>query len=155
MKKKIFCLLLSILLLSSSSCQRTDKEMESDHLEAAINAVDMENIIKWVVILPGLGCKGCIQEGEAFMQEYVENREILFVLTKIESRKILEKKIELTIKDHPNILVDRNNSFVVPTQHNIYPCIVQLENGKLKAHGFQSPTTSLAFKKLKNQIGFN
>jgi hypothetical protein len=141
--------------LSSTSCQKSDKEIESHFLESAIEAADTENKYNWLVILPGLGCTGCIQEAEAFMQENVENREILFVLTKIQSLKILEKKIELKIENHPNILVDRSNSFVVPTRHNIYPCIIQLENGKLKMHGFQSPETSQAFEKLRNQIEYN
>ena len=136
----------------SVSCKKTDKEKERDHLTYTIDGLGLGKGTDWVIILPGLGCKGCIQEAEDFMGKHVKNRKLLFVLTNTESLKILQKKIGIQIKEHPNILVDRKNEFNVPTDNSIYPCIVELTGGEVRAHEFQSPKNGRAFEKLKSRI---
>ncbi|MFS4456928.1 hypothetical protein ACKWB9_12475 [Maribacter sp. 2304DJ31-5] len=151
MKNKYNILFLFAILLIGS-CKQKDKEIEANHISDSIEKIKISPNYKWLVILPGLGCHGCIQEGEAFMQEYVDNKDILFVLTKIESLKILQKKININIKEHNNIYIDRGRLFDLPTDNAIYPCIVELNEGKLRSHGFQSPVSSDAFEKLKARI---
>jgi len=75
--------------------------------------------------------------------------QIIFVLIKISLLKILQQKINIDIKEHPNIYVDRDNVFNISADNTIYPCIIQLQNGKIMAHEFQSPKNGLAFQKLK------
>lgn len=141
-----------LLLILVESCKKDNKKVEAEFFASSITKTHIKDSVKWIVILPGLGCTGCIQEAELFMQENVGNKEILFVLTKIESLKILQKKINITIKEHSNIYIDRERIFDIPTYNTIYPCIVQLEGGKIKTHEFQSPKNSTAFRNLKKQL---
>jgi hypothetical protein len=152
--KKYLNLLLMIFLIVcvTISCKKSVKEIESIYLKDAISKIKVNASIKWVVILPGLGCDGCIQEGEAFMKENIGNLEVLFILSKISSLKILEQKTGIKISEHHNIYIDRGNDFNIPTDNNIYPCIIQLVNNKVSKHEFQCPRNSQAFRKLKNLI---
>lgn len=149
MKNKI---LLILSLLFMVSCNKSEKEIERDFLSEAIKPITANKNFNWVVILPGVGCNGCIQEGEFFMKENIDNKEILFILTKTESLKILQSKLEINIKDYPNVYVDAKESFSVPSDNWIYPCLVKIENGKVNMHSFQSPNDRQAFEKLKEQI---
>jgi hypothetical protein len=152
-KKYLYLLVMTIFILfSSSSCKTSVKESESAFLTNAISKIKSEDNFKWIVILPGLGCEGCIQEGEAFMKKYITNTDVLFVLTNISSLKLLEQKIDIKLKEHPNIYIDRENGFSIPTDNSIYPCIIQIKNGKIISHEFQCPKNGLAFSKLKNLI---
>ena len=155
MKIRQHLLTLSIIftiLTINLSCNKSLKEVENEYLTSIVVKLKIGNNIKWVVVLPGLGCHGCIQEGEAFMKDYINNKEILFVLTKISSLKILQQKLNLKIKDHLNIYIDESNNFSIPSENTIYPCIAQIEDGKVKMHEFQSPKNGLAFRNLKKLI---
>jgi hypothetical protein len=103
------------------------------------------------LVLPGLGCHGCIQEAEVFMQQYITDRRILFVMTKISSLKILQQKTEVRLEKHPNIYVDRENQFDIPTDNRIYPCVVYMKDGKVDDYSFQRPGND-AFHVLENVI---
>ena len=152
MKNRYTIIIIMLLVSIMISCNKTENEIESSYLENSVEKLSLDPIVKWIVILPGLGCHGCIQEGEVFMQEHVNNKNILFVLTNIESLKILQKKTGVNIKEHSNIYVDRNAEFNVPTDNSIYPCIIQIVNGKLKGHQFQSPKNGTAFDALKSHL---
>lgn len=150
MQKKIIYVALLISVLSS--CVKSDEKKELEFFSEEIQNLALENTYDWIVILPSLGCKGCIQEAELFMQNNVNNKKILFVLTKIESLKVLQKKIGFNIGEHTNILLDRMDKLVVPTDNSIYPCILKLMDGVVVSHGFQSPRNSEAFYELKQRI---
>ena len=96
--------------------------------------------------MPGLGCNGCIQEAEAFMKTHVTDKRILFVLTNLSSLKILQLKIGIKIDEHDNILVDKNGLFEITTNNRIYPCIIEMKEGKVVSHSFQSPRNEAFFK---------
>ncbi len=140
-----------ILLLSLFTfCKESTNEIEKRYLQKAVYG--LTDNVSWIVILPGLGCNGCIQEGEIFMRDNIKKTEVLFVLTKISSLKILEQKTGIKLKEHTNILIDRENKFSVPTDNGIYPCIIKINDNKIDTHEFQCPKNSMAFRKLKNQI---
>jgi hypothetical protein len=86
------------------------------------------------------------------MKENVQNDKIFFVLTSVESLKILQEKIGIRVSDHKNVYIDANNSFNIGTNNAIYPCIVHLENGTIKEHEFQSPNNGQAFASLQSRI---
>lgn len=140
------------LFIALFSCKKEEKEIEHDYLETTIKKFNVKNNIKWVIVLPGLGCQGCIQEGEAFMKENISNKDALFILTKIESFKILQNKLDIKLNDHPNVIIDKKNDFQFPTDNGVYPCIIMLNNGEIKGHTFQSPKNGTAFENLKKQI---
>lgn len=151
-KKNLFIIGIFLsLLIVNTSCKKSDKEIEVENLVTAIKESKIKGDFKWIVLLPGLGCNGCIQEGEAFMRDNI-HFDILFVLTKISSLKILQQKTGIKLKEHSNIYIDKENIFDLPTENSIYPCIIQLENGKIIDHEFQSPRNGAAFRKLKKLV---
>ncbi|MCF8716346.1 hypothetical protein JM658_16065 [Joostella atrarenae] len=141
-----------IFIILVCSCEEGEKEIEKNQFSTALTEIELKPSTDWVVVLPGLGCKGCIQEGEIFMKENINNDHIKFILTKIESLKILQKKIGVNLDDYHNIYLDKDNSFEVTTNNTIYPCIIKMEDNQYIDHEFQSPENSLAFDKLKAQI---
>jgi len=144
-------LICTVLFCVLTACRQDSEKIEMKHLENAIKETIADNKYQWVVILPGLGCHGCIQEGEFFMSEHITDNRILFVLTKISSLKILQQKMDIRIDEHSNIFVDRNNIFTIPTDNRIYPCVVRLKEGKISDHSFQSPQNA-AFYQLEQQL---
>jgi hypothetical protein len=132
--------------------QDSKSESESTAILTGMERAKIANTNEWIVILPGLGCPGCIQEGEAFMQQFIDSTKVFFVLTKIESLKILQQKIGKSLKDRKNVYIDKQGIFDIPTDNSIYPCIVQLKDGKIVKHQFQSPENSQAFEWLKIQL---
>ncbi len=149
MKKIGLLVLINALFLCS--CQKGQNEIEREYIATALESINFPNGVKWVVILPGLGCHGCIQEGEAFMREYINNREILFILTKVESLKILEHKIGIKLSDHSNIIIDNDEEINIPSNNSVYPCVIHISERSIKSHEFQSPENN-AFEKLKSQV---
>lgn len=147
-----FTVIIILILSLSVACKKNEKDIEQEHLSSAIDKIDVDNNVNWIVVLPGLGCHGCIQVAEAFMKDNIENKEILFVLTKISSLKILQQKIGVQVKEHPNVYIDREDIFAIPTDNSHYPCIIRLKNKKIDMHMFQSPDNKQAFSNLKAQI---
>lgn len=133
------------LFLLFSSCGDNELKKETEFLTNAINQVPIDNHYKWIVILPGLGCHGCIQEGEYFLKNHIENNEIFYVLLKTPSLKILQQKTEVNLLNRQNVLIDKEFIFNIPTQNNIYPCVVTLKEGKVVKHSFQSPETTALY----------
>lgn len=133
------------LFLLFSSCGDNDTKKEMEFLTNAINQVPIDDHYKWIVILPGIGCRGCIQEGEYFLKSHIENNEILFVLLKTPSLKILQQKTRVNLNDRQNVLIDKKLIFNIPTQNNIYPCVVSLKDGRIVSHSFQSPGTTALY----------
>jgi len=150
-------LLLAAFVLFGITCVNKNHKREQTNPErdALLAAIDKSKIntsnYDWVVILPELGCHGCIREAEIFMQENVNNDSILFVLTKVESLKILQHKIGVNLREHKNIYVDSDNLFVVPNENAIYPCVIRLQRGKATEYFFQAPGGP-AFDRLREQI---
>jgi hypothetical protein len=147
MKRELIVWLISIFFVTIS-CQKSPEKIEQEYLAKAMEQSGVNHSYQWVVVLPGMGCHGCIQEGEFFMKKFIDNKEILFVLTKLSSLKILQQKLGFTIADHSNVYIDKNNTFDLPTDNRMYPCIVQLKDGKVVKHTFQSPQTN-AFAQLR------
>jgi len=155
MKTKIICSTALVLFFTISSCyQKNEQEAEKDYITDLLKHIHLADNVHWVVLLPGLGCHGCIQEGEQFMKDNVNNRDIYFVLTRIESLKILQNKIGIELKNQPNIYADKDNRINIPGDHNIYPCIVQLNKGDIKTYEFQSPENGQAFANLQARLEF-
>lgn len=134
------------------SCNNKSNKIEEDFLLNSINNLDLDSNYEWIVVLPGLGCHGCIDVAEAFVKEYIVREDILFVLTKIDSLKILQQKLDIDINDYSNIYIDKEGLFDIPTDNTIYPYIIKLENRKLITYEFQSPKNSTAFNILKRKL---
>lgn len=144
-----------VILFLSAACKKTEKGIEEEYLTSAIEKIELDNNTNWIVVLPGLGCPGCIQVAEAFMKDNIDNKEIQFVLTRLSSLKILQQKIGVQLMEQSNVYIDRNDIFAIPTDNWNYPCIIRLKNKKIDMYMFQSPKNEEAFDELKTQLKNN
>lgn len=148
MNRFIIYIVLSFFFMFS--CKNASDTKEFMFLSNSIEQISVSKDFEWLVILPGTGCHGCIQEGEYFMKQNIDDKKILFVLTKTSSLKILQQKIEVKLSEHSNVYIDRENIFDIPTKNAIYPCLVKLENGRIAKIEFQSPDNA-AFHNMKKK----
>lgn len=153
MKRNIIGLTLLFIIISGLpfSCKTGNTELEREHIESVLGNLNVSEGIKWVVVLPGLGCHGCIQEGEAFLREHIVNEKIFLVLTNIESLKILQNKLGIEVDMSCSVYVDWDDEFLLSTENMVYPCIIHLKNGRYESHEFQAPGNN-AFEKLATLI---
>ncbi|MDR2909957.1 MAG: hypothetical protein LBV47_01115 [Bacteroidales bacterium] len=142
---------LVVFMIVAVSCEKSPEKVEATSFAQAVEQIKVDGKYKWIAVLPGLGCHGCIQEAEAFMSGHVADERILFVLTKVSSLKILQQKTGINFDEHTNIFVDRDNLFQISTNNAIYPCVIQLNNGEYLKHSFQNPSNE-AFRQLREQL---
>ncbi|WP_396603272.1 hypothetical protein [Algibacter sp. R77976] len=136
-----------------TSCNKTKKKGDFTDIKQFVQKFDQNlDQYNWIVVLPGLGCKGCIKQAEMFMKNNIDKEEVLFVLTNVESLKTLQNKIGIKLKEHSNVYIDKEEDFIILSDNSIYPCIISLENAKVKDYQFQSPDNGEAFAKLSTQI---
>ena len=128
------------LLILIAGCQRNTGKREIVIYKKAIEQIKIDNKYQWIVVLPGLGCHGCIQEAEVFMKNNIDEERILFVLTKISSLKILQQKMDVRFDERKNIFVDREDLFAINTKNSIYPCVIQVQNGTMRSYWYQKPS---------------
>jgi len=140
-----------IVLILTVGCKQNQSKREVETYRKAFEQIIVDSRYQWIVVLPGLGCNGCIQEAEVFMKNHIDDERILFVLTKISSLKILQQKTGIRIDEHTNVFVDRKNLFIIPTNNAIYPCVIQLRNGKIFTHAYQKPSNP-ALWQLKEKL---
>ena len=140
MKKSVIIYLLCIMYMCGSC--KNEEHREREYLNDVLAEYPQLTKYSWLIIIPGAGCNGCIQESEYFLKKYVSEKSLCFVLTNISSIKILQQKTSVKIKEHPNVYVDRDNVFLLPTNNSIYPCIAEVRNGIVVSVEFQSPQTS-------------
>ena len=143
---KIIIKYLPLLMILLTGCQQNQGKKEIEIYSKAIEEIKVDSQYQWIVVLPGLGCNGCIQEAEVFMKNNIDDERILFVLTKISSLKILQQKTGVRIDEHTNIHVDRDDLFNITTNNAIYPCVIQLRNGKIFTHSYQKPSNAALWK---------
>ena len=143
--------ILIIFIFSMTACQQNTETIEKEYLKSAIKEANFEGNYQWIVVLPGLGCHGCIQGAEVFMKDFITDKRVLFVLTKVTSIKILQQKIDIRINEHSNIFVDRDNLFDIPTDNRIYPFVIHLKDGKVLKHSFQNPQNDALYQ-LEQQL---
>lgn len=125
-------LLLFLLVFSVSSCSVNEKQ----YAEKVLYNLHKDNIdmklYTHIVIIPNVGCGGCISEAEHFFQENKEEN-ILFVFTKVRSLKELRlqhgEKLE-----RKNVLIDKHQRYASEKEEiNIYPIIIDIrEKGRGK-----------------------
>lgn len=149
----LICLTLVSVFLTCTSCNELKSpNVEERYIHDFLRKITLPSGTEWVIILPGLGCHGCIQEGEAFMKDNINKKGVFFVLTSVESLKMLQRKINIDIKKQKNVYVDIDNMFQMPSNNRIYPCIVRLDGGEVQECQFQSPKNSQAFHSLESRL---
>ncbi|NVK42045.1 MAG: hypothetical protein HWE39_12440 [Oceanospirillaceae bacterium] len=83
-----------------------------------------------LLIIPDIGCSGCIYQAKQFLADHIDTPKIRFVVTSITSKKDIEFKFE-QLKDRVDkVLFDYNNRFIDQKIVEFYPRIIQFSFGK-------------------------
>jgi hypothetical protein len=104
-----------------------------DFLATKRDLSKLENISE-IIIIPSVGCSGCITEAENKLKNHILSGKVdkLFILTEIRSMKITKAKLTYQVLNSQNIILDNNsilgNSSVFSS---IYPTTITLEKGKI------------------------
>ena len=112
------------------------------------------NSISYIVILPNTGCAGCITGVEDFaITNASKYPNILFVFTKIVSKKTLKNKLGTDFLALKNVYLDTENEWagVIAGKNEIYPNILKYSNGKLVKIRYQSPKDTDVIRDLLNK----
>lgn len=105
---------------------------------ASADYLDKDNF-KYIVIIPGAGCAGCISYVEDFYTRYNKEKSIYYVFTNIVSQKILKNKVLI---NESNTFCDVENKVMdfYPADMKIYPCVLELNSGEVENVYYQSPS---------------
>lgn len=82
-----------------------------------------------IVIIPRMGCHSCIGEADSFFEENKDNKDYLFIFTKLVSEKQL--RIELGAEEllRANVKIDKLNLFHFPKfVESEYPLLLKKES---------------------------
>lgn len=136
---KIIELLLLIIMTTACSAK---EEMYANKVIRLLQ----ENKIKTeyfthIVIIPEVGCGGCISEAEHFLQENQEE-DILFIFTKVRSEKELRLRHGNILK-RKNVIIDKEQEYSANEEEiNIYPILIDIRNKDKYVWSFLEPGIS-------------
>ncbi|HTO14529.1 MAG TPA: hypothetical protein VLZ83_02110 [Edaphocola sp.] len=137
--KNLRIIVLFLILLSSCS---TENKKNEEYLSKRITAImpTLNKCYSHIIIIPGSGCSGCITVAEDFLKDNYKNPECLFILTSINSLKIINHKIGINVSQLPNVILDYDNVY---SRYNmpIYPIVINYncKERKVKNIVYQKP----------------
>lgn len=98
------------------------------------------NSYKSILIVPSVGCSGCISGTEHFIKQNINSlSNIKIIFTNINSKKILKHNIGDSIYNDKKVFIDTNSVFAFNSSKSMYPSIVYLSDGKIDKIDFKSP----------------
>jgi hypothetical protein len=125
-------LLFLTTLFLCTSCQ---SKQDYTQLEQKLTILVGENIINEIdslVILPSVGCGGCISNAMVHLIKNSTSIESMVVIfTKISDRKAFNMTVPQTFIEHPKVYIDETNNIIIPDSISEYPTIIYLKNGKI------------------------
>lgn len=145
MAYKIYFLLLFFFV---SSCRMEEEKYTAKVLQnLGKDSIDVE-LYTHIVIIPNVGCSGCISEAEHFFQEN-EEAPILFIFTKIRSLKELRLQYGKRL-ERKNVLVDKEQRYASGKEEiNIYPIIIDIRDKDRYGWNFLEP--GISYKEILNE----
>lgn len=141
MRNRSFICLLFIMGILLCNCSTEEKEY-AENVVATLRKNDV-NLTEYshVVVIPNVGCGGCISEAEHFFRENKE-QDILFVFTKISSVKSLRLRLGDMI-NQKNVLIDSKSLYASQKEEiNVYPVIIDIRNENKYTWHFLEPGVS-------------
>lgn len=134
MRKLNIILLMSVFFMIYGCCNIDSKYQ--DLYNSVTEKVDGN--IKYIVIIPEVGCGGCISYAEDFYKLNNNRKELFFIFTNVMSQKKIKQKVSINQR---NTFIDKENTIMdyFPMDKRIYPCILEVNNGRVKNVYFQSP----------------
>lgn len=115
-------------------CKSLYKE-QSQKLQNVIQVLDskkVSNQAKAILVIPNVGCIGCINNAEDFIVKNINKTENLVVIfTNFQYKKILKMKLGNAIYYHSNILLDDKNEVYRQGLFSQYPVIYYLRSNQI------------------------
>ena len=137
-------LFLMVFILLLASCAKEDAVTREVIAQYAKENIVFDPELEVCIVLPEVGCGGCIAGGVYFFQENKkkfakEQHNNRIVFTAIQSKKMLYRMLEVQSLDEYNSVVDWENKFLVDGNNAIYPLILHLKQGKIVKAEYQTP----------------
>ncbi|GMQ28181.1 hypothetical protein Aconfl_08240 [Algoriphagus confluentis] len=101
-----FILLLSSLLCSLA-CSNVNKP-QNEIKKIISNCESCPKNFKFVMLIPSLGCVGCISDAEEFLKENINNSDYLFVLEEVQSKKMLKIRLGFDFERSERVIYINN-----------------------------------------------
>lgn len=96
-----------------------NKQIKSNYLE------NIENC-NYIVVIPKTGCYSCIENAELFFKKNINNKDYLFIFTRVESMKKIKIDIGEENLYRDNVIIDSNNIFYLYNiEDSSYPIILE------------------------------
>lgn len=137
-------LLIPIMFLLLHSCSDSNTTaIKSLYKDRGISFdTDIENCI----ILPEVGCGGCIAGGVFYILNHKESfsptqKKNLIVFTAINSKKILFRDMEIKSENELYCILDTLNNYLPDGDKKIYPLVLKMNKGEIVQAKYQSPDT--------------
>jgi len=145
--RNLLLALFIILSILGSTChwEQKDKFYEIEEKLTAIIGNENWRNKKFVLIIPRAGCAGCITNAMYLVNEnkdkVVDNGIVVF--TEVIDIKLLRYRLQRSLLNDPNVIIDTDGFFSTTEIQSIYPMIYYLnENGSIDTkesfdNGFQ------------------
>lgn len=129
--KKPSSLFILLVFLASCSGKYSEEKIQLEMVVKAITKTEPNHKIQAYVLIPNVGCTGCIGVAEQFMLNNVAKmNNVLFILTGINSPKAFKIRYREALKS-PYVLADYENIANTKELKSIYPKIFYLEKGEI------------------------
>lgn len=149
---------IAVFLLLFCACTHTN-----NHVTAEVRnlyesrGIVFDNDLKTCLILPEVGCGGCIDGAVYFLNENKEyykksQRHNMFVLTAVTSPKMALRTLNEVSLEQYYCVWDSTNHYLSEGNNAIYPLLLYLDNGKIVKAQYQSPFAEDVFETLEKII---
>lgn len=78
-----------------------------------------------ILVIPGVGCSGCISQAQDFFYDNYKSTGSLFVFTGITDLKMFNIEIPDSLRKRDNVIVDDGNKLMELGYDSIYPCYIE------------------------------
>lgn len=146
---KLSSLLLAFLFVACTSDDLGELKQSFDEAVALAELPQMKDK-RVVMILPKIGCTGCISSAETFVKDHVTmyKNEFGIILTDVVSLKTLRIKLGEDLIGLDNMAVDSGNYFSSKELKSLYPTLVYRHGGEITSVEYVSPEMPLALDSL-------
>lgn len=141
--KVLFLIIISFILVLNgcSSDQNSADSIASLYSNRGIN---FDKEIEYCIVLPEVGCSGCIAGGVKFIKNNREKfsksqKRYLIVFTAINSKKLLHRTMGFDLENELNCIVDSLDYYKLKSNMKFYPMLIKLNNGQISNVAFQHP----------------
>lgn len=124
--------LIPILIVILFSCSHNDNTSKSSNFSYKKFSHWIENQDKKlkdsIIIIPDVGCTGCISSAQKYFHKNIDNENNLFVFTKISDLKMFKEVVNEGLWSRNNILIDSTDLVINYGIDSIYPLLIVKNN---------------------------